>query len=744
MNSIAEKEREFLLIVRPSGVALIMLDCFGRYNVLGRNAITKLGAIVNKIKNEPKIKAALLISGKPESFIIGADLQEIRQAKDQEELLLLSQNGQELVASIAEIGKPLVAAINGTCLGGGLELALACHGRVATNEPETIIGLPETKIGLIPGLGGTQRLPRIIGLKSALELILSGDPISAEQAFNIGLVDKLVASDYLIDEAESYALQLLESGQWQQRLVNKEALPAAVEAETGIKATSHCKVGLNQEQANKLLKITERAVRLRTKGNYPAQLQVLEAIKEGLLLGLERGMNLEAKIFSELAASKIAANLISLSINTEIAKQQALSLCDKYPQAEVETVAIIGAGKMGMSLATLSAANGLQVIVRTGSDKIAAVKEDLKVWAQKISHYQKSQVAEADDAVLSGEELLASINVTDDDKILETADLILECVKEDLEIKKTVLSRSDQARNEDSTIASNTSGLSIADLSRSVSKPENFIGLHFFHPVDRMPLVEIVSDKKTNKHTIARAAHFVSVLDKIPLIVKDGPGFLINRLLTAYLVEFSRMMSVAPLNWIEAAAIDFGMPIGPMQLMDEIGIDVALSVANNLQERIGKSMTLPNMFYKVRDTGVLGRKSGTGFYVWEGDKKQSVSPEILSIGCRVVDEPCPPEEKLLLAERLILPMIDEAACCLEERIVSRPREIDVAVVLAFGFPSFRGGLLRYADSLGIDFICQRLEHWYANPDNPREVSKLLRKYQTTKRNFYSLSAGKED
>lgn len=715
------QKREILLVRRNSGAALVMFDSPGRYNSLGRNAIQDLSLAIEKAETDNTIKALILISGKPESFILGADLKEIRQAKDKQELFDISSQGHALFNRIASIGKPVITAVNGLCLGGGLELALTAHARIATPGPETQFGLPETRLGLIPGLGGTQRLPRLIGLKAALELIMSAEPIGAEEALTLGLIDAICDPDDLIEEAEKMALSMIATGDWTNKFNSQISEP---------------------EKSLKLLSITERAVRLKTKGNYPAQTKVLEVIKAGLLNGVKAGSELEAEVFSELAASSTAANLIALSINMEIAKQSAFSLCQKYPESEIDSVAIIGAGKMGIGLAVLSATNGLATTLKTNADKLESVSEEIHSQAQTVVNRLLKNGGNKESLT---EEFLDLLAVTAKDSDLEEADLILECVKEDEEIKKIVLARCDANRNSQSIIASNTSGLSIQKLSKSLANPADFVGIHFFHPVARMPLVEVVYHPSTSKETLARALSFIDILDKTAVLVKDSPGFLINRLLTAYLVEFARMMEVAPLNWIESAALEFGMPIGPMQLMDEVGIDVAFSVAANLYESFGERMKLPIMFYKVSALGVKGKKTGSGFYSWENDKPVQVNPELLSgTGTTVSPEPCPPEEKQRLAERLILPMIDEAARCLEERIINRPREVDVAVVLGIGFPAFRGGVLRYADSLGMKNLCQRLESIYKqSPDCQRQVSGLLTSYAASGRNFYSLSEKSE-
>lgn len=737
-NNTAERKRELTIIKRPSGVALIMFDSTAKYNSLGAPVRVELDESLDHIAKDDSIIGIICISGKHDSFIIGADIPEIRKCETREQVLDLCRKGQILFDKLFNFRKPAVAAINGSCFGGGVELALACHKRVATNEKHTIFSMPETRLGLIPGLGGTQRLPHLVGLKSALDMILSASTISAEEALANGLIDELVEAGQLIESAEKMVLEYAKSDDWKNR--NSRG--------AGVKATPQCKVELEPEKAQKLLAISERAIKLRTKGNYPAQIEAIKVIREGLTHGFEKGILAESESFADLAVGEVSANLISLFLNTDFAKASAQSMVQKVNGSQVKTLGLVGAGVMGIGLAERAAAAGIKVLLKTKPEKMDSVKEELRQLAIRSAHQSKSDSQADKDAVLQS--ILDRISIVHEEKDLDLADLILESVIEDEKTKQDLLSKF--SKQKDSLIlATGTSSLSVTKLSASVEKPENFIGIHFFHPVALMPLVELISHAGTAKQTLARAMDLVLKLDKTPIVVKDSPGFLINRLLTVYLFEVARLAGESkPLNWLEETMLEFGMPMGPIQLMDEIGIDVSFTVANTLEEGFGERMKSPEIFHKARAMGLQGKRSNVGLYLWEGgEKKIKINPDLLEkTGAVWTEEKCPEDEKAKLTERMLYPMIDEAARCLEEKVIARPREIDFALILGTGFPAFRGGLLRYADTRGLRNIVARLEEIYSESaskgtSSQRQVSTLLKNYAEQGRSFYSLAGAKE-
>ncbi len=746
-----ERKRELVIMKKASGVAVLMFDSANKLNSLGSSTIVELGETIAALAADNSIKAVICTSGKEDNFIIGADLYEIKKAESFDALLALSKNGQALFNQIAAFNKPFVAAINGACLGGGLECALACHARIATRSPKTILGLPETRLGLIPGLGGTQRLPRVIGLKTAVDMILNATTISAEKALEIGLVDKLLdPGEDLLLEAEKIALKLIDSDQWKEQ---SDRNRRELAGEYLIKATNFCLADLTPEKAEKLLAISERAVKIRSKGHYPAQTDAINVIRTGLQKGLKDGLEAEAQSFARLAEGEVAANLISLFFNTDLAKASSQALVNKFPGSEVKTIGVLGAGIMGTGMAQLAAARGINVVLKTDKTKVAAVNDKIYQLAMRGAHLKLGGKAENEqehqDAM---DEILDKIKVVSSYDQFADVDLVVECIVEDKEAKAAILKELCEHISDKCVVATNTSSFSISDLAKSTKKPENFLGIHFFQPVDRMPLVEIIGHPGTTKSALACASDFVLRLDKTPLVVKDKPGFLINRLLTIYLFELSRLGGEnTPLNWLDESMLDFGMPMGPMQLLDEIGIDVAFAVAKQLEEDFGERLLSPEIFKKLCALKMQGKRSNVGFYLWEGsEKKIQINPDMLEkTGASISPEKVPDDEKARIIDRMILATVDEAARCLEEKVVARPREVDFALILGIGFPAFRGGILKYADQRGLQTVVAELEKMYAHTEavgtsGKRTVSALLKRYAAEGRGFYSLAGSAKE
>lgn len=732
--SQTETRREIIYTRRPSGVAVLLLDCSGKLNSLATGVREELNSLLDNIKRDQSIKAVVLMSGKADHFCIGADLLEIRKAESVEALYQMSHKGHLVFQKLNDLKIPAVFAINGPCLGGGLELALSGHYRIATDVESTLLGLPEVRLGIVPGLGGTQRLPRLIGLKNALGLILSAEPVSAREAKEIGLVDELVAPEHLMSRAEACALELSEnSAPIADRMRKGSSL--VIEGEDQLSQSKYRLTDFDEEKAKKLFAMTERSIRIKTRGNYPAQTKAIEVVKVGLFEGFAQGVELESKTFSELADSEIAANLIALFFATDFAKQSGHSLAAKFEGSAVKNVAIMGGGVMGSSIAYLSAVRGMNVTVRVNQASVDQAWERIKAFVPRVK---------GDDAAVDADDVFSRLKVVASEEELADSDIVVESVAEAMETKTTVLKRVHAAVSEDCVIGSNTSSLSLPEMSAAIGDSDRFLGLHFFHPVERMPLVEIVATKHTSRKALARAADYVLKLGKTPIIVKDGPGFLINRLLTCYLLAASRIAGEKiPLNWIEEAAIDFGMPIGPLELMDEVGLDLSWKVGDSLFAAFGQRMAPPAVLAaSVARLALVGKKTGEGIYLWdETGRRKEFNPKLREdLGLGFDDTKSDQKTREDLAYRLILPMVDEAARCLEDKIVSKPREIDMAVCLGIGFPPFRGGLLKYADKMGLKELKRRLEKLYADDGGRIEVSNLIQKYAAEGRGFYSLSS----
>ncbi|MBI2812418.1 MAG: enoyl-CoA hydratase/isomerase family protein, partial [Candidatus Melainabacteria bacterium] len=616
------------LIIRKkkSGVAFLFLDSPGKQNFLTSDVFDELSEAIADIESDSEIKAVVIISGKGDTFVAGADLHEILKYKTEDDGERLSRRGNKIFSELAEIGKPTVAAINGLCVGGGLELALCCDRRIATSAPITVLGLPEVGHGLIPGLGGTQRLPRLIGATNAIELILSGDLLTAQEALDLQLVDLVESPDNLLKRSELLALELVE-------LAPRERKKVALK--------------LPPEDLHRLFALYQRSVRLRTKGRYPAQRLVLDVMKKGLLSGIDEGIEAEISTFSDLAVGAVARNLIFLFFSKELAKQLALKLTKTISEKQ----------------------NQAQFVIFDPAN-------DLKTVADSL---------EPDDVL----GVLTSTN-------------------------------------------------SIGEITASIPNNANIVGLQFFHPVDQIRVVEIIPHANSSKYAQAQATKFILNSKRLPQIVRDSPGFLLNRIVYAYLQQAEKLAeSGMPINWLEKAATDFGMPVGPFAALDEIGLSLALSVTKHLNAKVGERFSIPSSLSRALDASLEGRSTGCGTYIWQDDKKVSLNPDLQKLGFTISKDEPSLEQALKLADMMILPMVDEAARCLEEKVVRRAREIDLCIVLGIGFPAFRGGILKYADSLGIKQVIGEINEIYQQTAPTNRISDYLMRLESESRGFYS-------
>jgi 3-hydroxyacyl-CoA dehydrogenase/enoyl-CoA hydratase/3-hydroxybutyryl-CoA epimerase len=704
------------LVLQPSGVAILSINSKAGVNSLSSEVIKCFGEGLDFVKNEPQIKALILTSEKPNMFIAGADIREILKAQDQLVARALTDKGHVVLNKLLALKMPVIGAIDGICFGAGLELILCCDKRIATDNPSTLIGLPEVNIGLLPGLGGTQRLPRLIGLKPALEIILSGEPVSAKKALDLGIVDRVVSKEQLIATATALALELLNSNF--DRAKNIAEIAARSEEADG---------GLQKRLST--LKITDRAVRVRTRGQYPAPKKVMEVIEKGLTEGIEVGLQHETDAFAELAVSSIAKNMINFYISKEMAVQTARRALEA---GGVTTLGIIGSGRMGAELAENAVSRHMNVLLKSSSvEKANAAVERLTRRAEKLF---------SENPDYQGKEQ-PTIEAVDSDDDFRAAQLVVEAVYEDLDLKNKVIYEVSRVVPSSAIIASNTSSFAISNMSQFSNKPERVIGLHFFSPIDRLELVEVITHERTDAAVLKKALAFVGQLGKVPLPVKDSPGFLVNRLLCCFLNDAARMGSEEiPLNWIDDSAINFGLPFGAFWLFDDLGWDLCNKVCRLLYEKFGERYTPPLMLDNILPFGFDGKRTNKGLYLWdESGKRLGWNTEFMpKAGIRVSDDQPDEETATLIRDRLFLPMIDEAARCLDERVVRKAREIDLALGLGIAFPRFRGGLLRYADDLGIDYVVERLELIYSKYEPKREISAYLRNLHKEGRRFYGL------
>ncbi len=706
------------LVLRPSGVAVLTMNAKGGVNSLSSDVIARFGQALDFVLNEAAVKALILTSSKKNMFVAGADIREILKIQDQAQAHELTNKGHDVLRKLEQLPMPVVAAIDGICFGGGLELVICCDKRIASNNPNTLFALPEVNLGLIPGLGGTQRLPRLIGLKAALELIMSGENIDVRQAKEIGLVDQIVDSDILIETAANRALELITQ--------NYDRAQTKIDRELKSEESD----GGAQKRLN-LLKITDRAVRVRTRGLYPAPRKAIESIQKGLEEGLEIGLKNEAAIFAEMAVSSMAKNMINFYISKEMATQTARRAREEF--GNVTTIGIIGTGEMGSEIAELAIRKNMNVVLKGSSEEKAIAAADR--LTKKTEGLFDAQRGEKQPVIEAAE-------INDD---LRPAQLVIEAVYEDADLKNKVVFEISRAVSANCVIASNTSSFAISNLSQFSDKPERIVGLHFFNPVDRMPLVEVVTHARTDQEVLKKALAVVDQMGKVPLNVKDSPGFLVNRLLTVFLEEAARMGGEGiPLNFIEETALQFGMPLSPFWLVDELGLRLCDKVTRLLFDKLGARFEPPPMLNGLLLHEFDGRKTGAGIYLWDqSGKRLGLHKELLDkIPNMTITEGKVDEQLAIhIRDRLFLPMIDEAARCLEEKVVRKARDIDLAMILGIAFPRFRGGLLRYADDLGLDYVVEKLQEIYERYEPAREISGLLLSLQKEGRRFYGLGQG---
>jgi 3-hydroxyacyl-CoA dehydrogenase/enoyl-CoA hydratase/3-hydroxybutyryl-CoA epimerase len=656
-------------------IGVITLDAADRpVNVLGSETVDELLAIVKRLHAMKEVQAVLIRSAKPKQFIAGADIDEIESISDPALGREKAAYGQSLMLAIETLPVPSVAVVDGPCLGGGLELALACTYRVAGDGPHVRLSLPEVRLGIIPGFGGTQRLPRLVGLMAALDLILTGKTLDGTRAFKAGLVDDVAPSEIL----ESVARDLLHRAP---RLPLPRKVPPAQ------------KLPLLAPPLRNFVfkKARERAVG-ETRGFYPAPLAAIDVLEETFGRSKVDGYDLEAQKVGELIASPVSKALIRIFQATESIRKE------RPPAAPlpVNKVGIVGAGVMGAGIAHLVASRGKPVRLRDVSEGALQKAVDL------LDSFGRKDVRRRRLTRREARARARLVSPTTQLSGFGRADLVIEAVVENLEVKRKVFSELSGRTRPDAILATNTSALPVTEIARAVDNPSRVVGLHFFNPVHRMPLVEVIRGEATSEAAVATAASFALAIGKTPIVVKDRPGFLVNRILGIYLSEASlAAQEGVPIPEIEAGLTAFGMPMGPFELMDEVGLDIAEEVGIYLKSAFPHFPPPGALLAELRKEGRLGKKSGKGFYLHEGAKKTYDEPHVAALLRRLSIETgwrMDLGEYGRLLDRFVLLMVNEAARCLEEGIVASSRDVDVGMVFGTGFAPFRGGLTAYANA----------------------------------------------
>lgn len=666
-----------------------------RVNKLSKEVMEELQSVLKTIHTNSEVQCLVILSKKPGIFVAGADLDMISKVHDANEAEQLAIEGQKILSELEKFPFPTIAAIQGACMGGGTELALCCKYIVMADDAATKAALPEVNLGLLPGAGGTVRLPERIGLKNALEHILSGKSLHAAKGLKLGFCDAMLPSVGFQQKALEFA----------QTIMRDQSSPAQKR-----KNRNFIEWFLNETFLGKyiLFSQSQKMVLKKTHGNYPAPLKIIDLFKEHEKHPRETNFLNEAKAFGELVEGKISHYLIELFFAMEKVKKKT-GLSQPVSFTKLQNVALLGAGVMGGGIAQLLASKHLPV--RMKDIQLKSLSQAIATAAKLFDALVKKKRLTKREAEMQ----LLKISPTLDYSGFRLADLVLEAVVENLEVKKKVLSEVEPFLNPGAVFASNTSSLSITSIAEASSHPERVVGMHFFNPVHKMPLIEIIRGEKTSDEAVAKVFELAKRIGKTPIVVKDAPGFLVNRLLMPYLNEAAHLIEEGfPVEELDQLTVQFGMPMGPATLIDEVGIDVGYKVAHILFEAFGKRFEPSDLQGKLLKANLLGKKALKGFYLYDSSAKiQSLNPEVrVIVGEKSAVET--PDRNARALERMFYSMINEAIRCLDEKVVASAEDLDLAMIMGTGFPPFRGGLLKYAESVGLGNIYNALKKFEEN------------------------------
>ena len=679
----------FSLAIRDDGVGVITMDVAGEsMNVLKAAFAEEISDLLEQVRSNKSLKGLVIISGKPDSFIAGADITMLDACKSAAEATAIATMGQQMFNQLEQLNIPLIAAIHGPCLGGGLELAMACHGRVASSDNKTVLGLPEVQLGLLPGSGGTQRLPRLVGLQKGLDMMLTGKQLRAVQAKKAGLVDVVVPASILLDAAVKMALAGKPDRSKPVKLPLMGQLLEFTSIGRGILFSQALKQTLSK-----------------TQGHYPAPEKIIAAIRTGAEQGIEKGLVFEAAAFGELCMTPVSASLRNLFFATTQMKKES-GAGDAKPR-KVKKVAVLGGGLMGGGIANVTAGKaGLPVRIKdinqTGIGN--ALKYSFSLLNKKFKRrfITKTEL----------QKQMALLTGTTDYSGFHDVDLVVEAVFEDLDLKQRMVADIEANCSEHTVFASNTSSLPISQIAAKAQRPENVIGLHYFSPVDKMPLVEVIAHDKTSPETIATTVAFARKQGKTPIVVKDGAGFYVNRILALYMNEAANLLLEGePVEKLDKALSKFGFPVGPITLLDEVGIDVGAKISPILQRELGERFKAPAAFDKLIADGRKGKKVEKGFYRYGAAVKKGRKEVDTSVYALLGIQPSGRLTYDQISNRCMVQMLNEAVRCLEEGIIASARDGDIGAIFGIGFPPFLGGPLRYIDSLGVTALVADLRRY---------------------------------
>ena len=702
--------------VDRSHVGWLTFDQPGPINVLSSTVLRSLDSLLAQLESRianGHIHALVIRSGKPGSFIAGADVREFENLESETEARAASAEGQRIFRRLERLRVETIAVIDGTCLGGATELVLHCTHRIITDRPSSRIGLPEVRLGIIPGFGGTVKLPAVIGLQEALGMILSGKPVSARRARRLGLVDRVLQLHRLDRELEEFIELVLSKRAPEQR--SSASISKRLLEGTGI--------------GRKMLFSAARKRALKeTGGMYPAPMIAIQVLESAVGAQADEAYRLEAEAVGKLLVSPESKSLVRVFLLSQQAKR---ALPDEVMRLarNVDKAAVIGAGVMGGAIAQMIVSHDVPVVLKDIDQ--GALDAGIKHAASLLRKAAGAGVFSPEEAGLK----LALIEGTLEYEPLKEADLVIEAVVERLPIKQQVMREVEGVVSDLAVLGTNTSSLSVAAIGEALRVPERFIGIHFFNPVHKMPLVEVIRPGGADPAALATGLQFVLDMNKTPVVVADRPGFLVNRLLSPYLNEAGRILAEgSSVEQIDEVLRSFGMPMGPLRLLDEIGFDVADHAGREMGAAFGERLAPAPMLARLMDDGRLGKKNGRGFYLYHEGKSKGVDPGVAR-AARGGSEPGRRVSNEDIRRRLLYLMVNEASWALEEEVVDSADTVDLAMIMGTGFPPFRGGLLRWADDEGVSRIHEALTEFSSSVGRRFTPAPLLARMTAQNRTF---------
>ncbi|HEY5611882.1 MAG TPA: 3-hydroxyacyl-CoA dehydrogenase NAD-binding domain-containing protein [Thermoanaerobaculia bacterium] len=689
---------------RDGELAVLWFDLPGeKVNKLSSSVMLDLDRHLDAIRAMSDVKKLIVTSAKSSIFIAGADITEFTRVTTAEQAEEFTRFGQSVFTKIAKLPQITFALINGACMGGGTELSLNCDYRLMTDSPKASIALPEVKLGIFPAWTGTTRLPRLVGLPAALDMILTGKSFDGRRAKKIGLVDEVVPAPIALEAAKQFVRKTSRKPRGSER--------------------THIYLEGNPLARKMIFNQARKSVMATTRGQYPAPLVAIDVMELGYSKGVDEAYKAEAREAVRLIMGPVAQNLVRLFFMMEEAKKE------RGTPRPIESAGVLGAGLMGGGIAH-AIVDKADINVRLKDVNWNALSSGLrgisKLWKKSVERKRMTRG--------EMERKLARVTTTTDWSGFAHVDIVLEAVLEKLEIKQQVLRELESIAKETAIFATNTSTIPITKIAEASKRPENVIGMHFFSPVDKMPLLEIIVGEKTSDSTLATAAAFGKRIGKTVVVCKDGPGFIVNRILGPYLNEAGFLLEDGTsIEAIDDAMVKFGMPLGPLALLDEVGIDVAGKAGEVLQAAFGNRMPASKLIAALVADNRFGKKNARGVYQWKEGKRTAPDAAVYKL---LGAEQRVETTSDAIAERMVLVMINEAALILDEKIAASAADVDLAMILGTGFPPFRGGLLRHADTLGIPYVVARLDDLESRHGRRFVATEPLRRLAAEGKTFY--------